>query len=250
MDNKNKYTKEWQSFKKFIDSCVEENLFSNFTDVNFILKALKSISLKNGFILDACQIKESYYRDGEFYLGLYVCKDNAKAEFKPKLKSVRDTFMKKIGLQKCEYQYQPKFCEDMYISTTIPIEVYKELPSIYQYLEIPFTEQGIWEAFLLNWVNILMPKLGHGNYIYKKLICNEEDLLTINKVDCSPFFNYEIFPSIVINGNEAQLTYCYWSNRKGLVKETKLVSKDGSSMKWDNNVKEHILHLYDTGIRF
>ena len=202
--------------------------------------------MKEDYVLDACEVKEDYYREGEFYMGLYTCKDNANIEYCPKLKPIRNSFLKKLRLQKCEYEYQPKYVDNMYISYAIPSEVYNELPSIFSNMVIPFTEEGIWEAFMLDWASVLMPKLGHGNYINKKLILHEEDLLPI----IGTYANEDILPHIIINGNTAQLCYCYWSNWEGLVKIDREIRKEDFTIIWNDNCHKRVLIKHDCGIRF
>ena len=244
--NRNTFNCIYSLFKENIEAYIANGCFNNYINVNFILNTLTHITLKKDYVLDACEVKEDYYREGEFYMCLYTCKDNANIDYCPKLKPIRNSLLKKLGLQKCEYEFQPKYSDNMYISHAIPSEAYHELPSLFCNMVIPFTEEGIWEAFMLDWSSVLMPKFGHGNYINKKLIVNEEDFWAIK----GTYVNEGLFPKIIINDTIANLSYCYWSNWEGLVRIDRQIRKDGNTIKWEGGSHKKVLIKYDCGRRF
>lgn len=90
---------------RFVQSIIEarkQGRFHNYDDVNFLMESFQEISLKEGYVLDAFKVRDSYYRDGEYYTKLYTCLEGSEDRFNPVLTPIKDTFLKKIGLQKCK----------------------------------------------------------------------------------------------------------------------------------------------------
>ena len=75
--NRNTFNCIYSLFKENIEAYIANGCFNNFINVNFILKTLTHITLKKDYVLDACEVKEDYYREGGSYY-LTIKLDNFK----------------------------------------------------------------------------------------------------------------------------------------------------------------------------
>lgn len=179
------------------------------------------------------------------------------------------------------------YSKDLLIKETLNVFTDKVVPSFWDELAVQYTETGIWQAVLLNEIIALFPKGWHANYLKKTYVFSMADLQQIiddkksrydytdeeidrlnaywRFLDMTPHFdqykksNYDklvsylehedILPSVTISGDEAVVSYCYWSEWGGFCRNHIPVERRGQSVaigKPDNEA----LVAYDCGICF
>ncbi len=142
--------------------------------------------------------------------------------------------------------------------------------NILDYLEVPFTERGIMQAWLLKRLSDFLPMDGYEVFgsrfylfgglsifsifhndngvipeqglwrdLYYKRLPKREEVLGIDKET--------LYPSVVIDGDQATLSCCYWNDWTGLVKVTVLAKRIGNSVRFEH-LNSEILIEHDCNI--
>lgn len=121
------------------------------------------------------------------------------------------------------------------------------------HLTAEYSIKGVWQAVLLTFTTTWMPLCWHAAYMERTYIFSNWDLESCNKDAFMKFKDEDIYPHVILNGNVATVTYCYWSQWRGLVKMTELFGLDDKGhlyhLQGDRN-KEEVLYAYDCGVCF
>lgn len=127
------------------------------------------------------------------------------------------------------------------------------IKKMWQFLEVPFTSEGIWQAFLFGAMWRMLPLKGHSEYSKQTYILDMKDLKRcawFNK-ELTLCIRTDLLPHITI-GNEknvATIHYTYWSDWEGLVASKLPVSMDNGVLKW-GKCEEDVLIPYNCGTVF
>lgn len=125
----------------------------------------------------------------------------------------------------------------------------KRFPELWSHIKVPFTEKGVWQAFLLRNTCSLIPKTWRGSSSYMRIVReNEEDdweYFVRPYVDLSEEEWYILIdtetPQVEVCGETAVVRYTYWREREGLVKCTLFVTKKGDSVSFGKEMKEVLI---------
>lgn len=241
-------TKEYEIiYNRFVENIRSnyEKFYNPFDDVNFLLDTLEEIKLLNGYVLDAYKVMDTYYREGEYFMQLYTCIKNSPYEYVPRLTNIRDTFLKKLHLQKCHKEYLPVYNSKMYISRPMPIALVESIPCAD--FAVPFNEKAIWEALMPRIAYMHLPKFGHGAYQSSKLVFEKTDLgnaLSNDIID-------KIENGVFIQGDTATIKYTYWNEWQGLVKVThKAYRIFEGTISWDIHKEKEVIMSTRSNRRF
>jgi hypothetical protein len=122
-------------------------------------------------------------------------------------------------------------------------------PELWNHIKVPFTEKGVWQAFLLRHTCSLIPETWRGSYGYMRIVgeyeedgwdyfaqpylnLNREDRFMISRMDA---------PQTEVCGETAVVRYTYWRKWEGLVKCTLFVTKKGDSVSFGKEMKETLI---------
>ncbi len=127
------------------------------------------------------------------------------------------------------------------------------IPPILKYFTIPFTEEGILEAWILDNLEYLMPMFWHAAYSSQKFICGPETIdklfhirknaskkrLLHGTLSMEEIVNYrvhemdieELIPKVTFTEQGAILRYCYWTYFGGLFSVEIPAVKNGDFIK-------------------
>ena len=132
-----------------------------------------------------------------------------------------------------------------------------DIPPILPYFDVPFTEEGIMQTWLLDNLTDFMPKGWHSNYSKKTFIfdadcikgifLDEEGKEVREKLKSIDLKSLQ--PKIRIDGDKAVLEYAYWNDWRGLIRATTEVEKNSNSVNFTNPQTE-VLVQYKCGIIF
>jgi hypothetical protein len=119
-----------------------------------------------------------------------------------------------------EYFSDDEYASNMLIYDVIHEVATKSIPTPSKHIIMPWNEQAVWEAFLLDNLKYLLPSMGHGNYERRKFICSYEDVeqLPVNIVGDIKRQKVDIRPKIDIVGNNANITCFSFNKWSGLEK--------------------------------
>lgn len=228
-----------------------DNLFSNdlsnFKELNFVLGYLNSVKIKDGYGLDAfdCGWDTGYYLQPYCYDLEYV------GYYQP-----ASSYENRVG------EYNDKLKIRNMLNPTEATSI----PPILSYFIVPFTENGIMEAWLLDILSDFLPREWHAYYDYKEYFFNINDIELLFPKDLSsvpefyrPFFRdrvelrdkvfampiEELLPSVTIEQDSAFISYVYWQDNKGLLRTVIPVVKDNNSVKFlkDKSVTTLLLNV-------
>ena len=120
------------------------------------------------------------------------------------------------------------------------------------------TAMSAWQVYLLMTSSTVMPALGHGCYIKRNFIFNENDLKYIGQIkdfDLSAIEERDLLlPKVVLEENDyedkciAHVYCCYWNDWKGLVQEHSKVIINSGMVESCEKQGEIVLYSYDCGI--
>ena len=177
------------------------------------------------------------------------------------------------------------YSKDLLIKKALNVFTAKVVPSFWNELDVQFTEAGIWQAVLLDEIIALFPKGWHANYLEKTYVFTmtdmqqiidekkssydytDEEIEKLNAywrfLDMTPHFDQnrksnfdklvsyleceDILPSVTISGDEAVVSYCYWSEWGGFCRNHIPVERCGQSVTIGKPDRE-VLVAYDCGI--
>lgn len=233
MDYESIYNRFSDIVKKYITEPLNKRLekdsnvlFDEYSlDADCVLSALPDIKIKDQCCLRVCRLRENYFRPGEFYSNLYVCRKDTKGECRPSLTPVRDTLLKKLHLQKCGQKYMPAYNESMVINEIIDNKAYQQMPPIWDSISVPFTEEGIWQALLLKEASMFLPMFGHGNYHSGYFCFENEEMDFILGEGSKKLVNY-----VHMADGRAEVACTYYNYSKGSMVTKKYIVQKHSSI--------------------
>ena len=213
----------------------------------------------------------------------YVAYD--KPIIKPKGKMIGNKII--FDIDESEKIPEPNpYDKTMLIKDTLNIYAVHIIPPIWDNLVIQFTEVGVWQAVLLNEIVTSFPRLWNNCLQRSKTIVfsqadmqqiiddkksrydyTDEEIEKLNAywrfLDMTPHFDQnrksnfdklvsyleceDILPSVKISGDEAVVSYCYWSEWGGFCRATVPVERCGQSVTIGEHAHE-VLVAYDCGI--
>lgn len=214
--------------------------FEQITDLTSILQQLPSLTLREGYVLDACKVGDEY----GFRFRTY-CRKATTAGVYPASKPVTIAELYADGGNDNEAVTHPLYTDDYELrGVYLPCNVSDIRPAI-EYFKVPFTERGILDAWLLHVAHEFMPRTWHALYGKKTFIFSSDTIHEI--IESSErkksrtleqwkdarerMLNLDpgaLLPRISIDNDSATVEYSYWNDWKGLVREKlHAVRKDG-----------------------
>lgn len=219
------------TFSKF-EGFIKKYDFKSFDDLMFILPQLPLLQIRKGYVLDA--FKKGIYDFGwEYHLFCY------KKSY-PIFKILEERKMKKFVKQIHDKDEKKSVIQSTDVDTSI-------LP----YFTIPFTEEGIIQAWLLNNCSEFMPRFWHACYSDKTFMFDIGRVQQVGHI-CEKVNDLNIrslLPSINMIGQEAFLEYAYWNDQSGLAKVKMKAMKVGDSVEF-KEAENTIIVPYNCGTTF
>ena len=219
-------------FEDYMDGCD----FDKFDNLMFVLSHLPLLKIREGYELDAFQKGDSH----GWVFQPYCCRQNS--------------FVRYIPSEHGEYD------DSMYIQNRIDYQEAETVPPYMSYFSVPFTPEGIFQAWMLNNLTDFMPRGWHAGYGSKTFIFETsriEHIFRPDKHTDREKVREEVFaldpesllPKVSISGNYAVLEYVYWNDWSGLVKVIAEVDKEGNTVRFGTPTEE-VLVAYHSSLRF
>ena len=215
---------------------MRKSNFRCFANIMFVLDKLPLLKIREGYELDAFKVGG---RTGASYQA-YCCKENSDIRYIPS--------------EGVEYD------DSMYIHGLISYEEADSVPDYMPYFNVPFTEEGIMQAWLLRKLTDFMPLDWHACYNEKTYVFETsriEDMFSPEKTGDIMKVRRQVMdidletllPKVTIAGDSATIEYAYWNDWRGLVKVTVDVEKQGDKVVFGKS-KGEVLVAYESGLRF
>lgn len=127
---------------------------------------------------------------------------------------------------------------------------------IFKHISVKATPMGAWQAYLLCISKAILPFSGTLYYTKRKLIFTDKQLKDLasslgeEEAPGLSSLNVDVSPTVTINGKNAIITCCYWTEWGGLIRdEAKLTFYNNGKVKI-GNIDTYTLYEYDIGVRF
>ena len=193
------------SYIDFVES-LEETLEDR-DDLNILLTRLPDLALNPNYVLDDFRSRD----ETNSVLYLYARNKNLK---RPKVFEYKSESSK----NKCRVWMPLK----VWGITIGKIKKRIILDELFQYITVPFTEEAIWQAYLLNNTYHLIGMRWHGAYDKRTFINSYVNIDSINadsvkKEIIKKMWNPEMQPIVTLRKNQAYITHYWFDDWKGLV---------------------------------
>lgn len=232
-----------KEFEAFMDGCN----FDSFDDISFVANYLSLLKIRDGYVLDAFQRGDNYGWVMQTYC---FRKENNQRDYVP--------YKKKVFGKDVLVPYQDIWS----IGGKISIEAAATVPPALNYFSVPFTQEGILEAWLLDNAYEFMPRGWHACYgskqfyfdvddIYLMLSDQEknEELRDKMRLFLSTCKKDDLEFKVEMSEGKAEIYYTYLNRWQGLVRASVEVTPKGDSVVFSEpHIK--ILVPYKCGIRF
>lgn len=187
------------------------------------------------------------------------------SDYSPKLEEVayKKSLLQKIGLSKSprpEYKVSEEYKENMSIDGIIPESMIGSIPSpLHHAIIFDWKGDGMWDVFLLDNLKYLLPTIGRGAYIQRKLITSARDIHNLPGDMPLKALNlrYNLLPNVKYEKGLATITIHYFNEWEGLVKWklSYYTFDDSLNPLYTNRIvlpadKYDVIIPYDCGIRF
>jgi len=228
---------------EYFDDIMREKTANGFKDIMFVFDVLKELKLKEGYILDAFECGEKYYSG---YLQAYCHKDGESIYYEG---ATYDAATQNV------------YDDSMTIRTTIQYSDAKNIPSALDYMDIPFTKEGVLEAWLLKNIHLFGRLVQHSVYMQRTFAYNYMGIMYLLDLAYGNALNSQsqindleqkwelLMPYIWINGNTAKLSLTYWNEWKGLVRMTQTMRYKNNRIVFDEE-ENNVLIPYKSSIVF
>ena len=161
---------------------------------------------------------------------------------------VLDAF--KDGIEDFGWEFRP-YCRQGSAERIVGVTNNVKVAPILTFFNVPFTEEGIMQAWLLDNLSDFMPKFWHANYTCKTFVFNIENVM--QKVHRRGVHAYakikscdtnSLLPCVSIRSQEAFLEYAYWNDWSGLVKVKNKVVKDGATVRFHEPERKTLVEYH------
>ena len=263
----NKLAQMASDFEEYMD----EFDIKAYDDLMPVVKQLPLLKIRKNYVLDFFEKGDDHgwinqpYCHTETAFERYFPTDVEEVEEKDNYGSLFGIIKKKEPKMVKQKVHTP-YNDTLLINDRIDFREAEDVPPILPYFDVPFTEEGIIQAWLLYHLEDFMPKGWHMNY------CRVDYVFNIRRIEnMFPPYNPEerssfggrskvrdevfaldlesLLPTVKVLGDTAVLKYAYWNDWRGMVKSTVTVEKDGNSVKF-SRPENQILVKYDCGIKF
>lgn len=122
-------------------------------------------------------------------------------------------------------------------------------------ITLPFTEEAIWQAFLLSQTYRLTEMCWHGGYAARTFVLLDKDIVkVIDEVqeEVMRIWSPDLNVSVVLGDGDAVISHCWFDEWKGLVQMKWEVKYDAlkKQVTWIEVKDEKVLVKYDCGILY
>ena len=224
---------------------------------NFMEKVLDKLHIRDGYVMDVLEYGDSYGRECRFYAHKAATKGIYKGvvDYVEAYKKDRSLFSSLFSGEPRKNDDSPveEYCDDMLIDGYLSRDAEKKIPDVQKYLSYPFTKEAVWQLYLLDIADTILPLFWHGGYHKRTFFFDRQSFLTFEHKDVASFaFSKEIIPKVEITDeNTAIVKCCFWSEWHGLCVEEVIAERtDGKVTFSRDQSRLKILFPHNSSLRF
>lgn len=241
-----------------IQDFVENSKFNKPSNLVDLMRKLPAIKIKDGYVIDFLETDYSWdipYCHTKGASEIYNPYPNGthKPILFPKEKVVKNI----IDFDEGKYTLTPEdeyppYNDTMLLKGDVPYEVTSKLFPITSYIEAPFTQEGILQAWVIHEYKVFLRLwhycdtiyIGNTSVVYKlKSHHMKRVKFSLFAIDIE-----KLLPRITIDGDKALFEYAFWNSWQGLVQVKQYVLKKGNSIEFEKAEKNTLVE-YDCGFR-
>lgn len=217
---------------------------SQYSNIMPIVSVLDKITIAAGFAIGMFQIRQQL----QLNYKIYVFFQNPMTEFIPKFehhhlithKKFLHLFNVRVNRPTLVLS-KNSYCPGMHITGIQQDEIRQMLPSIYDFIHVEWTKEGIWQLYLFQHLQEFLNRLwkgAHGRYG----IVSQRQIQVIKELfPLAPLDNLQLLPNVSItDDNSATIESCYLNYNDQLCKETMIFKRINHVVK-PFSVKQEIL---------
>ena len=216
---------------------------ANFDNLMPVLAELPLLKIREGYEFDAFKVSEG----SSITFRGYCCRAGSQLQYLPHQRGEQMSG-EEMRLRKDANPY----CDEYFIQDTHPEYEVRDIPRALDYISVPFTEQGVLQAWLLENIQEFMPHMVNGRPEADTIVTCEavaDELIASNRqFDLKSLFEslkpYGVYPGLTVKGDTICLSFLKWNNRKGLSRVSVAASQHGDSVRFS---EPEIIHLLVPG---
>ena len=223
---------------KYIDSLYGISVWEDL-NLNGLLRKLPDLKLDENYVLDNYNPNPRFSCSHWQTLFLYV-----------RLKSVEKPRDIDFGVKRLEselkhrYENEPEILEAKLKELRSQMKPLPKFEDPFEHITLPFTEEAVWQAYLLRQAGHKIGMWWHGCYDERIFINQKEDINGIKnfsggdkggleqfKIEAKTFWSETMRPMVILDGDKAYISHYWFDYWHGLRQVKCLVSYDSHSQK-------------------
>lgn len=248
---------------KYLSSLRGISVWGDQPNLNSLLRELPDLKLDENYVLDNYRPhpESPFSRSIGQYLCLYV-----------RLKSVEKPRDMDFGVWRLESELRRQYENKPKVLRAKLKELHSQMKPLpvcedpFKHITLPFTEEAVWQAYLLKQVGHRIGMWWHGFYNERVFINRKEDINGLRsywaedyerrlerfKIKAKAAWTETMRPMVILDGDKAYISHYWFDHWHGLVQVKCLVSYDSHSQKiTDFLIKEsNAIVRYDCKIMF
>lgn len=242
--------------QQFVDAMNDYRLLRTLPS-NFMEKVLDKLHIRDGYVMDVLEYGDSYGRKCRFYAHKAATKGIYKGvldyvEAYKKDRSLFSSIFSDEARMLDDYPIE-EYSDDMEIYGYLSREAEKKIPDVQEYLSYPFTKEAVWQLYLLDIADTILPLFWHGGYHKRTFFFDRRSFLTFDHKEVASFVHSkDIIPKVEITGeNTAIVKCCFWSEWHGLCVEEVIAERSDGKVTFSRDQSRlKILFPHNSSLRF
>lgn len=228
--------------------------FAEFADLTFLLDRLPLLRLREGYALGAFVKGDDF--DAVFQT--YCYRADAQSAYLPTVVREQVTIeegkslfglLSRPVVRRVRKSWHVPYVDTQYIDRRLSEDEAADVPSIWSYVDVPFTAEGLVQACLLQHLNEFMPRFWRSCGGTKTLVFSPDrlkHLVADGEVDdpdeasrLLALDGSDLLPKVDLQADTASVTFAFWDSWRGLVVSSDQLVREGRSVRFTPPPSHH-----------
>lgn len=229
------------------EAYVKSYDFAEYADLTFLLERLPLLRLREGYALgafvkgddfDAVFQTYCYRADAQSaYLPTVVREQTTTEESKSLFGLVRRPVVRRV-----RKSWHLPYADTQYIDRRLTEDEAADVPSVWSYIDVPFTAEGVVQACLLQHLSEFMPRFWRSYGGTKTLVFSPDRLKRLvadGEVDdpdeasrLLALDGSDLLPKVDLQADTASVTFAFWDSWRGLVVASNQLVREGRGVRF------------------
>lgn len=239
--------------KQFLGAIKEYNATRTLPE-NFMGEVLDALQLRDGYMPAVFEYGDRYERKSRFYVHKVETKGVYKGDYQEGKNYMIDQLCSLLLKEKPQEEYiVAEYSDDLLIDGKLSNMAGRRIPDIQEYLSFPFTEDAVWQLFLVYISYTVLPLFWHGCYSVRTFFFDRQSFIDFEHKEVLQFADSEeVIPKVEITGDDTAIVKCcFWNDWRGLCREEVTAKYADGKVSFDReNERLTVLVPYDCKIRY